>query len=63
MPGGYEEAYKHYTKRGYRVLSLAYKNIDIETSIDDVKREDVENNLIFAGLLICESPLKHDTAK
>lgn len=61
VPKGYEEAYKYYAKLGYRVLSLAFAKLDSTLSINDVERSEVEKNLTFAGLFICDSPLKSDT--
>ena len=61
VPPNYEQAYKHYSKLGYRVLSLAYGKLDSSLNFQDVDRENIEKNLTFAGLCICDSPLKFDT--
>lgn len=61
VPDKYELAYKHYSKLGYRVLSLAYGVLDPTMNFSDVERSDIEKNLTFAGLFICDSPLKFDT--
>ncbi|KAM3144366.1 hypothetical protein pb186bvf_003530 [Paramecium bursaria] len=42
--------YQQYTKQGYRVIGLAYKEGDF-----------IEDNLIFAGVLLFENKLKSDT--
>lgn len=33
VPAHYEEAYKHYTKLGYRVLALSYKFLDNDMNL------------------------------
>jgi manganese-transporting P-type ATPase len=67
-PPHYEETYKHFTRNGGRVLALAYKWIskDHEISqgkVNDLKREDVEKDLTFAGFLVLQTPLKDDAIK
>ena len=63
VPENYVKTYKFYTKKGYRVLALAHKFLNQEIDYANITREQAENQLIFDGLFICESPLKHDTAK
>lgn len=65
VPADYEETYKYFTRRGSRVLALAYKQLttDNELSshkINDLKRENVEAGLTFAGFLVLHTPLKDD---
>ncbi|KAF1952385.1 cation-transporting ATPase 4 [Byssothecium circinans] len=64
-PPNYEETFKHYTRNGGRVLALAYKFLaqDAElgmSRINDLKREQVESELHFAGFLVLQCPLKDD---
>ena len=64
-PPAYEETFKHFTRNGGRVLALAYKYLspDSEISqfkINNLKREDVEASLTFAGFLVLQCPLKED---
>lgn len=64
-PVHYEETFKHFTRNGGRVLALAYKYLarDAELGqnrINDLKREDVEKDLHFAGFLVLQCPLKDD---
>lgn len=61
VPANYKSAYEHYTREGYRVLALAYRNIENDEDIIHGERNSLEKNLIFAGLFICDSPLKKDT--
>ncbi|KAL2120213.1 hypothetical protein VTJ04DRAFT_4239 [Mycothermus thermophilus] len=65
VPADYEETFKYFTRRGSRVLALAYKHLttDSELSasrINDLKREGVEADLTFAGFLVLQCPLKDD---
>ncbi|KAI1631514.1 cation pump, Ca2+ pump [Biscogniauxia mediterranea] len=68
VPADYEETYKYFTRRGSRVLALAYKQLTTEGElgsgkINDLKREKVEADLIFAGFLVLQCPLKDDAKK
>ncbi|CAN9173138.1 unnamed protein product [Alternaria alternata] len=56
-PPNYEETFKHFTRNGGRVLALAYKFLSEEgewgqNRINDLKREQVESDLHFAGFLV-----------
>ncbi|KAK5091907.1 putative cation-transporting ATPase 1 [Exophiala xenobiotica] len=67
-PPKYEETFKHFTRNGFRVLALAYKYLSVDTEIgqkriNDLKREDVESQLHFAGFLVLQTPLKEDALK
>lgn len=63
VPEGYVEAYRHFTRKGSRVLALGYKILDHHLStnqINDLPRESVESDLIFAGFIVFTCPLKED---
>jgi cation-transporting ATPase 13A1 len=65
VPEDYEETYKYFTRKGSRVLALAYKQLTVDTElgsakINDLKREKVESELTFAGFLVLHCPLKED---
>ncbi|KAL1960659.1 hypothetical protein VTO42DRAFT_7238 [Malbranchea cinnamomea] len=67
-PPHYEETYKYFTRNGARVLALAYKFLSTEAEfgqgrINDLKREEVEAELQFAGFLVLQCPLKDDAVK
>ena len=65
VPEGYDDFYLKYVKDGARVLTLAYKNVQkMNTAqIMEYSREEAESNLIFAGFIVAECPLKPDTSK
>ncbi|PWI75674.1 cation-transporting ATPase 4 [Purpureocillium lilacinum] len=65
VPADYEETFKYFTRKGSRVLALAYKQLTVDTElgsgkINDLKREKVECDLTFAGFLVLHCPLKED---
>lgn len=65
VPADYEETFKYFTRKGSRVLALAYKHLSIDAElgsgkINELKREKVEAELNFAGFLILHCPLKED---
>lgn len=65
VPADYEETYKYFTRKGSRVLALAYKQLTVDSElgagkINDLKREKVESDLTFCGFLILHCPLKED---
>ncbi|KAI8459835.1 Ca2+-transporting ATPase [Phakopsora pachyrhizi] len=63
-PSHYENTYKYYTRRGSRVLTLAYKFMNTSgAKINDLTREQVESDLTFAGFLVFTCPLKPDAVQ
>ncbi|XP_052869799.1 endoplasmic reticulum transmembrane helix translocase isoform X1 [Anopheles cruzii] len=63
VPDHYERTYLEYSRRGARVLALGYKAfgpLDNNT-VRELKRDDVERDLEFAGFLIISCPLKPDS--
>jgi len=68
IPPKYEETYKYFSRNGARVLALAYKHMSTneelsQKRINDLKREEVETDLHFAGFLVLQCPLKDDAIK
>ena len=52
----------NYTQEGYRVIALSYKKLpEALQNIQTLKREDVESDLIFLGLLVLENKMKDET--
>jgi manganese-transporting P-type ATPase len=67
-PPKYEETFKYFTRNGARVLALGYKSLSTDAEIgqkriNDLKREEVEADLHFAGFLVLQCPLKDDAIK
>ncbi|XP_030752432.1 manganese-transporting ATPase 13A1 [Sitophilus oryzae] len=63
LPPKYDEVYLELSRRGARVLALGYKSFGKLSSqeVRDLSREDVEQNLDFAGFVIISCPLKSDS--
>ncbi|XP_071449329.1 polyamine-transporting ATPase 13A3-like [Hetaerina americana] len=65
VPTGISTTMEFYTKKGYRVLALAWKPLPPEFTVVQIhrlKREQVEMDFIFLGLLLFENRLKKGTA-
>ena len=67
-PPNYEETFKYFTRNGGRVLALGYKFLSADSElgqsrINNLKREEVESDLTFAGFLVLQCPLKDDAQK
>ena len=62
-PKGYDEAAKYLSRRGYRVISLAYKPLPSVAEVDAAKdtRSICEENLIFAGFVAFTCRVRRDT--
>ncbi|KAL7536758.1 hypothetical protein ACHAXR_007376 [Thalassiosira sp. AJA248-18] len=70
LPDDYEQSYLHHMTLGRRVLALGYRNLGKSPVNNNLvvkkwksSRDNVEQKLIFAGLLIMDSPLKADSAR
>ncbi|KAM4043772.1 putative cation-transporting ATPase 13A4 [Anomaloglossus baeobatrachus] len=63
VPINYRKELEHYTLQGFRVIALAYKQLDTNNaqSIESLEREEVECDLVFLGFLVMENKLKPET--
>ncbi len=63
IPKEYNTLLNNYTRKGYRVISLAHKILDLRTEDDlnNIKREFLEKDLTFLALIITENTLKPET--
>nr|XP_016945251.1 manganese-transporting ATPase 13A1 [Drosophila suzukii] len=63
VPSDYEKVYLEYARRGARVLALGIKELGSLGSqkIRELKREEVECGLTFAGFVIISCPMKPDS--
>uniref|UniRef100_A0A146M0L3 Cation-transporting ATPase n=1 Tax=Lygus hesperus TaxID=30085 RepID=A0A146M0L3_LYGHE len=65
IPADFDSELEGYTKEGYRVLGVAYRDIPKKmsyTKIQRLTREDAESKLIFLGLVVMENQLKPQTS-
>jgi cation-transporting ATPase 13A1 len=62
-PKGYDEAAKYLSRRGYRVISLAYKPLFSMAEVDVAKdtRSICEEKLVFAGFVAFTCRVRRDT--
>lgn len=63
VPADYEKVYLEYARRGARVLALGIKDLGTlgAQRVREMKREEVECDLTFAGFLIISCPMKPDS--
>ncbi|XP_073824966.1 endoplasmic reticulum transmembrane helix translocase-like [Musca autumnalis] len=63
VPKNYEKTFLEYSRRGARVLALGIKDFGTLSSqqVRELKREDVECDLTFAGFVIISCPMKPDS--
>lgn len=65
-PEGYLETARSLARGGMRVLALAYKDLDPEMTASQaskLSREEAESDLVFAGFVCFECPLRGDSRK
>ncbi|KAH8279726.1 hypothetical protein KR054_003328 [Drosophila jambulina] len=63
VPADYEKVYLEYARRGARVLALGIKEFGTlgNQKVRELKREEVECDLTFAGFVIISCPMKPDS--
>ena len=64
VPNDFHETLRYYTQQGFRVIGLAYKPMLAESKwhkVQKMKRDVVEKDLCFLGLLIMQNMLKPET--
>ena len=65
VPKDFEETLLRYTQKSYRVLAVAYRTLSglSYTKVQRAQREDLENDLIFLGLVVMKNNLKEHTVE
>ncbi|KAH8335892.1 hypothetical protein KR074_001896 [Drosophila pseudoananassae] len=63
VPADYEKVYLEYARRGARVLALGIKELGTLSAqrVRELKRDEVECDLTFAGFVIISCPMKPDS--
>ena len=64
IPHDYDDVSMHHMALGQRVLAIAYRKItskETEKQIEQLNREEIESDLIFAGFLLLHCPIKTDS--
>ncbi|KAM6948677.1 polyamine-transporting ATPase 13A3-like [Aplochiton taeniatus] len=65
VPESFTSTLEAYTRQGFRVIALAYRQLDSKLSwhkVQSLNRDVVETNLDFLGLIIMQNKLKEETA-
>jgi len=64
LPKDYHEVLEIYTRKGYRVIALAFRPLPNMNyiKIQKLNREEIETDLHFLGFLIMENKLKEVTS-
>ncbi|XP_032238659.2 polyamine-transporting ATPase 13A3 isoform X2 [Nematostella vectensis] len=65
VPANFQEELEMYTKEGYRVLGVAYGALGSKVTwhqAQRAKRDVIEKDLIFSGLLVLQNALKPESA-
>ena len=64
IPENFNEIITNYSNKGYIILALGFRIINIEYEIiKEMSRTFAEKNIIFLGFVILENKLKHGTLK
>ena len=63
IPRNFKQILNNYSSKGYRIIGLAYKELHDNNylKLNEIKRDDLENEMNFLGLIIMENRLKKET--
>ena len=62
VPDNFNQILEKYTKYGYRVLGFSYKDISQSDMVQEIKRETLECDLEFLGLILMKNKAKTESA-
>ncbi len=64
LPSDYSSIMESLAIQGFRILALAYKIIEVDEGLlKTMKRNFIEDDLVFLGFLILQNKMKKDTAE
>jgi cation-transporting ATPase 13A1 len=67
IPSNYDQVARYHMRCGQRVLALAYRKTGIPPNLinqlKEKERSQIERDLVFAGLLVLDCPLKPDSRR
>ena len=67
IPTNYDEVARYHMRLGQRVLALAYRKTGVPPSLisqlKEKERSQIERDLLFAGFLVLDCPLKPDSRR
>lgn len=67
IPSNFDDVLNSYTSKGFRVLGISYKTIELEEKdssniiINEFERDAIESQMTFIGLMIVQNKLKEQT--
>ncbi|GAA6107235.1 cation-transporting ATPase 13A2 isoform X1 [Tachysurus ichikawai] len=62
VPSQFTNTLREFASEGFRVLALAYKEVDAHTDLSSIERVEVEKDLQFLGLLVMKNKVKPESA-
>eukprot|EP00064_Thunnus_orientalis_P008781 superscaffoldBa00001070_g8804 len=65
VPQSFTETLETYTRQGFRVIALAYRQLESKLSwhkVQSLGRDLIETNMEFLGLIIMQNKIKEETA-
>ncbi|XP_058265478.1 cation-transporting ATPase 13A2 isoform X2 [Hemibagrus wyckioides] len=62
VPSQFTNTLREFASEGFRVLALAYKELDAQTDLSSIERVEVEADLQFLGLLVMKNQVKPESA-
>ncbi|KAL1021114.1 hypothetical protein UPYG_G00009000 [Umbra pygmaea] len=63
VPAQFSNTLHSFSSQGFRVLALAYKTLDGQTDLSNIKRAEVERDMHFLGLLVMKNLVKMESAE
>ncbi|XP_026870310.2 LOW QUALITY PROTEIN: cation-transporting ATPase 13A2 [Electrophorus electricus] len=63
VPPQFSNTLIEFVSEGFRVLALAYKEMDAQTDLRSITRAEVEKDLLFLGLLVMKNQVKPESAE
>ncbi|XP_077204069.1 polyamine-transporting ATPase 13A3 isoform X3 [Paroedura picta] len=64
VPGDFERVLEEYTRQGLRVIAVAHRKLESRLTwhrVQSVRRDAIEANMSFLGLIIMQNKLKRET--
>uniref|UniRef100_A0AAR2JLH3 P-type ATPase A domain-containing protein n=1 Tax=Pygocentrus nattereri TaxID=42514 RepID=A0AAR2JLH3_PYGNA len=61
VPSQFTNTLREFASEGFRVLALAYRELDAQTDLSSLEREDIETEMRFLGLLVMKNQVKPES--
>lgn len=63
VPAQFSSTLRSFASEGFRVLALGYKQLDEQTDLKTIEREEIEKGMQFLGLLVMKNLVKPESAE